>query len=224
MANLEIFVDESGYFGSYDMNNSYYLFTLLLCSSSNDISKFEQSYFEQLKLLNYGSTYFHAGPIIRRENEFKDVKINTRRSIFNKMSFFVKHIPINYFCIKVHKKECSNDLELISKLSRELNRMIENNLSIFQNFNSIKIYYDNGQKQLMTILATTFSKFFKNTEFIIVDPHDFVLFQAADYISTLELINLKFSEGKNSKSEISFFKDQRSFTKNYYHHITLKRL
>ena len=65
---------------------------------------------------------------------------------------------------------------------------------------------------------------FQKHEFVIVDPYDFVLFQAADYISTLELINLKFSEGKNSKSEISFFKDQRSFTKNYYHHITLKRL
>ena len=55
----------------------------------------------------------HAGPIIRKENEFKNLNILTRRRIFNKMSFFANHVDFKYASVMVDKKHIDDELYLI---------------------------------------------------------------------------------------------------------------
>ena len=46
-------------------------------------------------------TYFHGGPIIRREDEYKYLEINQRRKLFNIMSNFVNHLDFIYTTLKL---------------------------------------------------------------------------------------------------------------------------
>ena len=71
MKELSIFVDESGNFGSCNKGSRYYIFSLVFHNQQNDISSYITSLNRELDSINYGSHYFHAGPIIRKENEYK---------------------------------------------------------------------------------------------------------------------------------------------------------
>ena len=166
MKELSIFVDESGDFGSYDYRDPLYIFSLVFHEQNCDIDSLISSLENELRQINTGIKYFHAGPIIRRENEYKDLDIKTRRSIFNKMSFFVNHLPINYITVIANKKEAEeNQFGLFGVLSKLLGRLLLSNISFFQKFDLVKIYYDNGQKQLSLLLATCFGMVCENIEF-----------------------------------------------------------
>lgn len=225
MKELSIFVDESGDFGSYDYRDPLYIFSLIFHEQNCDINSLIFSLDNELEQIKTGIKYFHAGPIIRRENEYKDLDIKTRRRIFNKMSYFVNHLPINYLTIITNKKEAEeNQFGLFGVLSKLLGRLLLSNISFFQKFDLIKIYYDNGQKQLSLLLATCFGIVCENIEFKKVDPHKYKLFQVADYISTLELTNKKYKSKAASKSEQYFFGNYRDFYRNYYRHILKKNI
>ena len=148
MNELSIFVDESGNFGRHNKGSHYYIFSLVLHDQNNDISSNVIALNRELDSINYRSHYFHAGPIIRKENEYKELDISTRRRIFNKMSFFANHIDFKYIVITVNKKYINDEIKLIAQLSTQLGKIIRQNSNFFSDFKVIKVYYDNGQKQL----------------------------------------------------------------------------
>lgn len=88
MDELSIFVDESGNFGTYDYHSPLYIFSLVCHDQKTDITEIVNSLNRELDLINYGSRYFHAGPIIRRENEYRDL------NIFKKKSRHLKRVSI----------------------------------------------------------------------------------------------------------------------------------
>ena len=201
-----------------------YIFSLVCHDQSNDISSLVNSLVQELKYIDYGSTYFHAGPIIRKENEYKNLDIILRRKIFNKMSFFANHLDFKYASIMVDKKHIKNELHLIGELSKQLGMIIKNNYKYFQYFDKVKVYYDNGQKQLSKLLIAVLSSLLKNPKFRKVKPQEYNLFQVADFVSTLELINFKYEEKNVSKSEKYFFGEYRNFYRNYYKSISKKKI
>ena len=91
-------------------------------------------------------------------------------------------------------------------------------------FEIVKIYYDNGQVELNGILAAVFSTLLDNVEFRKVIPSDYRLFQVADLVCTLKLVELKLENHILSKSEIRFFESDRILKKNYLKPISNKRL
>ena len=224
MKELSIFVDESGNFGTYDYHSPMYIFSLVCHNQSDDISDLIDSLNRELKYINYGSTYFHAGPIIRKENEFKNLNILTRRRIFNKMSFFANHVDFKYASVMVDKKHIDDELYLIGELSKQLGKIIRSNYSYFQSFDRVKVYYDNGQKQLSRLLIVVLSSLLENPNFKIVKPQEYNLFQVADFVSTIELTNFKFKVKNVSTSEKYFFGEYRSFYRNYYKPILKKKI
>ena len=102
-----------------------------------------------------------------------------------------------------------------------LSSFVKENFCYFQQFDKIIIYYDNGQNQLANILVSVFSSWFHNKfEYRTVSPYDYKLFQVADFICTLSLINHKLICGqKLTKSEQIFFGSTRSLKLNYLKHI-----
>lgn len=112
-------------------------------------------------------------------------------------------------------------VELTTKLSKAISGILRDNYDYFESFDRIIIYYDNGQIELTKILTTLFSAFLYNVEFRKVTPVDYKLFQVADLVCTLELL-----ETKNlfTKSEQEFFHSIRDFKKNYYKPISKKHI
>lgn len=216
MKDLSVFIDESGDFGGYEEHCPFYLFTLLFHNQVDDIT-------QQVAQLNVranelgleGEKCFHAGPIIRREFPFNNMDVVERRRCLNAITLFAKKVKVRYKTFFIDKKFVKNPIDLISKLSIQLRDFIASNKSYFDSFNKIIIYYDNGQVELGRILATAFNMMLANVEFRMVKPYKYKLFQVADLLCTMELVNKKYDLKIQSKSEKTFFGSDRDFKKNY---------
>ena len=61
----------------------------------------------ELSYLGLNNLCIHTGPIIRKEEIYKDMDIVERRRIFNKMMAFIRSIDIQYKCFYIEKKTYS---------------------------------------------------------------------------------------------------------------------
>ena len=224
MNELSIFVDESGDFGTYESHAPFYLFTLVFHDQSNLID-------DQINHLEHGLSdlgfdvkhCFHAGPIIRREEDYQYLSITERRKCLNRIMTFAKSCEISYVTISVEKRHMSDSLSLTVALSKQLSAFIREEYAFFAQFDKIIVYYDNGQVELNKLLASVFAVMLPQAEFRKVMPTDYRLFQVADLFCTLELVCLKDGHRIMSKSEESFFGSMRDMRKNYLKPMYKKR-
>ena len=221
---LSILIDESGDFGPFRPHSPYYLVTMIMHNQMINISENIESLDRHLHNLKFDYNAVHTGPIIRREEIYKTMLTEERKRIFNALFNFARKLEFNYICTYVDKNECNDIIAMTSKLSRNIANTINSNLELFNTFDKIVIYYDNGQVELTKIITSVFNVFYSNVEFRKVRPVDYKLFQVADLICTLELLSLKANSNTFTKSEKEFFGSVRDFKKNYLKHILKKKI
>ena len=194
---------------------------MVLHEQKYDISNLVNSLDISLDDTDIGRHTIHAGPLIRRENIYSDYSVHERIKIFDKLFYFSRKANIKYKTIMVEKKHTKNPLDINQNISKNLSEIIKENLSYFQNFDKIIIYYDNGQMPLANILVSVFSSWFHDKfEYRKVIPNEYKLFQASDLICTLSLIECKVSNGNNlTHSEKLFFDSYRNLKRNYLKHL-----
>lgn len=224
MRELSIFIDESGDFGQYDYHSPYYIISMILHDQEKDVSKEIGKLENELSILNLENHCIHSGPIIRAEEEYHYMDINDRRKIFKRMMSFVRSIDVKCESFYIEKKHIGNSIEAAGRLSKVIAVFIREHYELFLSFDNIKIYYDNGQVELNKILAAVFSTLLDNVEFRKVIPSDYRLFQVADLVCTLKLVELKLENHTLSKSEKNFFESDRILRKNYLKTIANKKI
>ena len=213
---LSIFVDESGDFGAYEAHSPFYFFTLVFHDQANSID--QQINLLETRLSNCSmpaSHCFHAGPIIRREEDYLYMSIEERRHLLGLLVAFARSVRISYTTFCVEKKHINDSLSLTITLSRQLSVFIQENYAFFQSFDRIIVYYDNGQVELNRLLASVFGALLSEVEFRKVLPSEYRLFQVADLMCTLELTEHKAARKSLSNSELQFFGSLRDMNKNY---------
>lgn len=215
MKELSIFIDESGDFGEYDYRCPYYIIAMVMHDQSYDISPDLEKLESELSYIGYPHHCVHAGPIIRQEQEYHFESMDVRQKIMKKMMSFLRQVNIKYQTVYIEKKHLTNEVEAAGKLAKQLSRFLQNNLSLFTSYDIVKIYYDNGQIELNKILSSVFNIFLDNVEFRKVIPSDYRLFQIADLVCTLQLLELKCNNHTLSNSEKRFFENDRTLKKNY---------
>lgn len=224
MKELSIFVDESGDFGPFQSHSPFYLFTLVFHDQDASVATQIEHLERELSHLNASTNHcFHAGPIIRREEDYQNLSVTERRRYLNKILTFTKQTDISYVAFSVEKRNLSESLGLTVALSKQLSLFIRENYSFFSPYDRIVLYYDNGQVELGKLLATVFSVLLPQTEMRKVIPANYRLFQSADLICTLELLSLKGDHHILSKTEETFFGSLRDMKKNYLKPIQKKR-
>jgi hypothetical protein len=200
---LSVFIDESGDFGGFEKHSPYYIVTFVFHNQANSIQD-DISHLEcRLNFYGYNNHVLHTGPLIRNEEIYRTITLENRKAIFNSFMTFAIKCNFRYKSFIVEKKPNDNQFKLISALSRLIREFIENHKTLMTGYDKIIIYYDNGQTQLTKILASIFTD--SNIEFRRISPTKYRLFQIADLITTLELINRKKEAAENSNSEIMFF-------------------
>lgn len=224
MKELSVFVDESGHFGSGSNQNQLYIILLVLHDQNNELKPIFDCLNEEFRMINSPNAYFHAGAILRREDEFKNISICVRRKMFNIMSHFTNKMEFKYISVIADYKKSFTNEQLYECLQKSLKRILVNNVDFFTSFDVIKIYYDNGQKLLTKLITDSFCDEFSNVEIKFIDPHEYTLFQVADFISTLELVNINYKNNNISKSELYFFGSYGDFKRNYYKQIEKKKI
>lgn len=97
-----------------------------------------------------------------------------------------------------------------------MNEFIESHREYLASLGCVKVYYDCGQSPVTNLLHETFKNIGCKVEFKQgVMPRKYKLFQLADLICTLRLIELKHAAGEVlTESEYRFFGGFRAFKKN----------
>lgn len=215
MSNLSIFVDESGDFGPVSKHAPYYIVTMVFHNQNVILSEQINNLNKELENIGYYNHVIHTEPLIRREEDYKNLSPNERRCIFSKLYYFVKKSKICYKAFVFKKQEYSGTLELGKRMIKELSKFIREHLEYFQEFDKIILYYDNGQQELNQILHTVFCAELSQYEARRVLPCNYKLFQAADLICTLELLKAKLKVKSLSKSEKLIFHSERDLRKDF---------
>jgi hypothetical protein len=215
MRNLSVFVDESGDYGPYNYISPYYIVSLVFHDQSNNLSEEIKSLESVISHIDIPERAIHTGPLIRRESDYLYFDTLTRRKIFNSIFDFARRIPFSYTILLVEKKQISDPLLLIARLSKQLSSFLTENIELFSKYDNTIVYYDNGQVDLTKILVSVFSTVLNNVEFRKAFPSDYKLFQVADLLCTIELLRLKNEAKVLSKSEKNFFPSTKKLRKIY---------
>ena len=215
MKELSIFIDESGDFGEYDYRSPYYIVSFVFHNQENDISLNITKLDRILTRFNINNNCIHTAPLVRGEEIYQNMDLHARRKILNSFFAFLKDINISYESFYVEKKHIEDEVELTAKLSKQIANFAKDNLSYFQQFNTIKIYYDNGQVELTKILVSIFSGLFIDMKFIKAIPSNYKLFQASDLFCYFTLAKLKYETKSLSSIERRFFESYRQLQRNY---------
>jgi DNA gyrase/topoisomerase IV subunit A len=223
MKELSIFVDESGDFGEYDYRSPFYIIAMVFHEQSIDISNDLQILERELSNVGLAEHCVHAGPVIRAEHEYKEYGIEERQHILKRLMTFVRKLDLKIKTVYIEKKNLEDSVEYFGKLSKQLSNFIRAHLDYFLSFESIKIYYDNGQVEVSRLLSSVFNALLDNVSFRKVVPSKYRLFQVADLVCTLKLTELKMLNHSLSKSELLFFSDERTLKKNYLKVIESKK-
>ncbi len=217
MRELSIFVDESGDFGNYQNHCPFYIISLVFHEQNNSINLQVDKLNLFLSNNNLKNHTIHTAPLIRQEQSYKDMDISLRSKVFKQLFNFVRSVNISFKTIVVDKKMYSEHFDMIKIITKELSSFIKDNYQYFSLFDKVIIYYDNGQIQLTKILIAIFGSLLgDNSEFRVITPNNYKLFQAADLICTLSLIKNKLIRKKNlTNSERIFFGSVSKLKKNY---------
>lgn len=111
-------------------------------------------------------------------------------------------------------------------MKRDLIVFMFDNLGFFQSFDSIKVYYDNGQHVVTAALrgAIEYAISKEATIYRDASPQQYVLSQLADYVCGIELTALKYATGEQTNTDRLFFGDKTGFKKNWLKKIRKNEL
>lgn len=224
MANLSIFIDESGDFGEVKTLPSYYIVTMVFHNQDTDISEDIKKLETSIRNAGFELDYIHTGPIIRREDVFEGYSIDDRRKLIYKILNFYNKCDVHHISVAIDRREAENKVVLSGRLSRKITEMLDKHAYFFHSFEQIIVYYDNGQTELSAILNAVFSARYANVEFRKAEPVKYRLLQVADFICSMELLRIKKEEKRLSKSEESFFYKPQELKKTFLKSIEKKRL
>ena len=206
---LSVFVDESGDTGFEYGASKYYVVSLVFHEQNNNISS-------QLNKFK-DDPVFHVGPIIRKENEFKDLGLTERKRYLNKVLILFTILPILHKEFIYKKKEFDgDDAKTLARLAKDIHSFLVQHYDYFSSFDLINLYYDKGQQIVHKALAQAFGISGYPVEFKKdVKQENYRLAQVADYITSIRLTELKLSKGELSKSEERFFENKKIFKRVY---------
>lgn len=223
---ISVFVDESGSFDPDESSSRFYLICFVMHDQSADIVPYVANLESELESRSLGASHcVHVGPLIRREGQYANMRREERQAIFRKMMAFIRKSDICYKCFRMDKHFDDGDSAVHDKLLREVTRFLLDNASWFSSYDTLKVYYDNGQEQVKFLLKEAFAIFSSITLFVPnVQPEAYRLFQAADFICSVELVAAKIAEIGMSASESRFFGDRREFLRNILKPIRRKSL
>ena len=206
-------------------HSPYYLVSFVFHDQQHDISE-KVSHMERfLSELGFPNHCVHTEPIIRNEAVYKDLTLDERKKIFNCLCRFARRAPVSHKTFIFKKTEADSKFQMLSRMSREIAAFINSHLAFFKSFDSVKIYYDNGQAEITSLITTVMAPLIHDLTVKNITPNNYRLFQVADLFCTLMLTQEKYMDkGKFSRSELCIFSNYHNFKKNYFSILSTKEM
>ncbi|MDF7663806.1 hypothetical protein PT282_03880 [Bifidobacterium sp. ESL0763] len=153
MSELSIFVDESG---EWSKLSEYYLITLVLHVQSSPIAEPIERHERRLRDSGLPDIPFHAGPLFNGHDDYGNMHLADRKRLFSAFFTLTRYLPFRYVTF-AHRKSMfgDNKTRFEAQLKRDLANFFLSHLDEFQSYETIKIYYDNGQQIVTNALQSS---------------------------------------------------------------------
>jgi hypothetical protein len=148
---------------------------------------------------------------------YGNLSLDTRKALLHTFRVTAEHMPVRYHAFPYRKSSVSGgSLDLPTLMKRDLGIFFLSNLTFFQSFDTIKIYYDNGQRVVTDAIRGAAENALAPGTAVHRDvrPQDYFLFQLADYVCTVELAAIKYEHGEQTSTDEIFFGNGRDFRRN----------
>ena len=222
MTELSIFVDESGDFGSYAKHSPFYILTMIFHDQRADISRQLNLLNTDLKNKGYADIAIHTEPLIRREEIYQNVEPNERRSLFARLYHFVMRCDVRYKTFLYEKIHFKDELQLYARMAKDFSQFLREHSEYFLSYDKVIVYYDNGQREITKMLNAVMATELTNFEMRKVNPANYRLFQAADLICTISLLERRFIENNLTRSDLLLFHSRNALRKDFLKRIKEK--
>ena len=222
MRELSLFIDESG---SDSLEERYYILTLVLHEQDEDISGNIRRYERSLAEKGLPDIPFHASPLLNGHNGYANMSLADRKRLLSSFRVFFRHMPVRYKCITLQMKEYTDLERVTAEMRRRLVAFLFDELEYFQDFDVVKIYYDDGQGSIARAIhkAVDYALAKEAVTYRMASFVDYRLSQIADYVCTLELTALKYADGTTTSTDEKFFGSWSQFKKGFLREARAKR-
>lgn len=223
MSELSIFVDESV---GQNGRSKYVLMTAVLHDQSISIESFIHAYEDSLATRGLPNIPFHASPLMYGKDKYANLDHETRHRMFSSFFVFVRMLPVSYKTFSYRRSQLSDPELFAARLKRDLVVFLVDNLESFQEFDKVKIYYDNGQHMITKALheAIEFALSKQAILYRKASPSEYRLAQVADFFCTVELAAIKYDNHEETPTDIKIFGSAKAFRRNYLRLIRRKSL
>lgn len=211
---LSVFVDESGRFQYPDAASRFYIVGLVLHDQEARIDELVSGLDRDWLNMGLANFCFHAGPLVRGEKGFRFMMREQRTAIFARMMRFARQTPFSYRCLLVDKRFVSSVRQVVQSLQVQLAAFLDTATFSADRLDLVKVYYDCGQSPVTNLLHDTFkARLDRRVSFAqAVRPERYKLFQLADLVCTIRLVEAKLAAGEQMTiDETRFFRGPRIF-------------
>ena len=231
---LSIFIDESGELSAPCRPNSckdaFYVVSLVFHNQDTDISGLVDHLnlgLEDMRIPGISRNHaLHSYNLIRGERPYQPLSFKERRKLFNKAVDFANACAkvgvVGKTCVIDRRQYCestpmrsgdcrmpdSGRQAMKEEIRDWLDDFIRRNRDRLRTFDTIKVYYDNGQKWLGDLIHESFSSNVVEDELVFkerVSPSQYKLFQVADLLCTYGLLRKKRAVSDYTKTDMQFF-------------------
>ena len=214
---LSAFIDESGDDGfGKEGSSEFYFFTLVFHDQSKDIT----DNIDKIAHL----PVFHAGPILRKEPPYKNDDPQDRKKLFQSIFVFASALPVKWKTFRYEKKMFHDYGSLQRRMFQDLRQYLYDHEAFFASFDEVIVYYDKGQHNLFSMLNLAFGDApFPSSFHSDVKPDHYRLFQVADFVSAIRLLESKWSNHTITEFEAGFI-DEWHFRNVYLRTLNRKEM
>jgi hypothetical protein len=222
MRELSAFADESG---DSAHQSKYYLLTLVFHDQGKPIVGNIARYESALREAGLPDIAFHMGPLVNGHGDYENLSVGDRKRLLARFFSFAVLVPVRYKTFVYKKKEVPPE-HLVAKMKQDMVNYLFSNIEFFQGFDTVKVYYDRGQKLVTGNLRAAISYVLGSNapEFKDGNPAQQRLAQVADLLCGVELAALKFAAGEQSATDTRIFRDARNLKQNYLKQLRRKVL
>lgn len=208
------------------MRDRYYLLALVVHDQTNDIRHDIALYEQSLQSKGLPDIPFHASPLLNGHGKYEGMELSERKRLLSSFRVFLRHAPIRYHCIKLKTAEYASVDALAAAMRKHIVDFVFGRLSYFQEFEIVKVYYDDGQRSIADAVhkALDYALSKQSVVYRETSAEAYRISQIADYICTMELTALKYETKTSTATDEKFFGSWSQFKKGILKEMEKKSL
>ena len=220
---LNLHIDETG---NQTLSEGLYIIAVVLHRHTDDIVAPIDAYEERLALAGLDDVPFHGKDLLHGNEAYATMSVAERKRLLTQFARLVRSLPFEYFTLRYDDRETHSRTELEARIRRDLASLVFDYLDYFQSFDSIAVYYDDGQQAVSVALHDALEYVLASNvaDYRDADHSARRLLQVADYICTVERAALAYGHGTPTNTQTRFFGRRRQFTQNFMKQLAKKRL